>query len=332
MEMGSFQKAGGGGRGGGGGKNGGGKGKQDITCHNCNKKGHTKKDCWAPGGGAATARPQGGGRGAAGGGAPMQKKEADKDKICDNCKKKGHVKANCWAQGGGAAGKGPKGGGKGKKGKGLNEFGAEGEPEQEIESLGLFNLELNGLDENGTREQDSDYKELIVTFDTGAGVSALPSAMLHGHVATGASGKSYVVANGSKVEDIGQVQTHGLNEDWEQVNATWRVTEPSVRKPLASAVKCMRAGNRVVLDLDEENGGSYIYNKKTKKRTKLYVHDEVIKFKMWIKPGKPSSSSSPSGSSSEMQAVQAEGKSEESVGGPASTQTKPFGRRARVAP
>ena len=265
-----------------------GKGKgadRDKTCDNCGKKGHVKKDCWAPGGGASKA-----------GKAGQAGKGKDRDITCSNCHKKGHMRKDCWAPGGGASqkaqggkdGKGGKGKGKGGKsakgGKGINEI-AEAqeetqEPERELGSFGLFSLDLLGVEHSS--HQDG-LQEMEVTFDTGAAVSAIPpSCVFHNKVKEPTSKQEYLVASGGRVRDVGSVQTDGYNENWDSVNAEWRVTNPSVRKPLASAVKCLQAGNRVVLDMEE---GSYIVNKRTGKKTPMYVKDGVIKFKLWLKKG-----------------------------------------------
>ena len=84
------------------------------------------------------------------------------------------------------------------------------------------------------------------------------------------------------MKDAGSVKTHGLDANWHAVNATWRLTDPGVQKPLAAAVKCMKAGNRIILDLEE---GSYIENRSTGKKTPLYEQDGVMKFKLWIRRG-----------------------------------------------
>ena len=75
------------------------------------------------------------------------------------------------------------------------------------------------------------------------------------------------------------MKTHGLDANWHEVNATWRLTDPGVKKPLAAAVKCMKAGNRIILDLEE---GSFI--RSTGQKTPLYEKG-VMKLKLRIRRG-----------------------------------------------
>eukprot|EP00959_Pyramimonas_sp_CCMP1952_P427130 8945825-Pyramimonas_sp.AAC.1 len=66
----------------GGGTDRGGNGNPDVTCHNCGKKSHMKKECWQSGGGASqsTQRPKGKGKGSRGGKGKGQNKDKGK---CD---------------------------------------------------------------------------------------------------------------------------------------------------------------------------------------------------------------------------------------------------------
>jgi hypothetical protein len=59
----------------------------NITCYNCNKKGHLKKDCPDRLREKSGKGGKGGGKGGKGG---------DKDATCDHCGKKGHKKAQCF--------------------------------------------------------------------------------------------------------------------------------------------------------------------------------------------------------------------------------------------
>ena len=64
-----------------------------------------------------------------------------------------------------------------------------------------------------------------------------------------------------------------------------------VRKPLASAVRMVMAGNRVVLDSDD----SYIENRKTGERMKLKVKDGTYVFDAQYKDGEVDEFTSDSG-------------------------------------
>ena len=56
-----------------------------------------------------------------------------------------------------------------------------------------------------------------------------------------------------------------------------------VRKPLASLAKITKAGNRIVMDSDD-NEGSYIENKMTGERTYMREERNVFVFDIWLPP------------------------------------------------
>ncbi len=65
-------------------------------------------------------------------------------------------------------------------------------------------------------------------------------------------GLNYVAANGSAINNYGQRRIKGFTGDWAPVEAAVQVAD--VKRNLASAMKIMKAGNRIVLD----EAGSYI--------------------------------------------------------------------------
>ena len=106
-----------------------------------------------------------------------------------------------------------------------------------------------------------------MTLDLGACTSVLPTELLCRHeVKQDAQGWSYCTASGEEVSNEGFIKlpvlTYRSTEDRGEANVNFRVTEPSVQKPLGSAYQSCLTGNRIVLDLDT---GSYITNKKAKK-------------------------------------------------------------------
>ena len=164
------------------------------------------------------------------------------------------------------------------------------EPERDFSFMEMFSLDRGlevgaaMLEINAVSFDEDDYEQVEVTFDTGAAVSALPNKHINGNkVIPPSSAQKYGVVGGSSVEDAGGVQTQGLNEKWDPILMNWRLTQPGVTKALAAAVECLKKGCRAVLDLET---GSYIEHKKTKKRTRLYEKNGVIKFMIWIRKGK----------------------------------------------
>ncbi len=68
---------------------------------------------------------------------------------------------------------------------------------------------------------------------------------------------SYVAAKGRPIKNYGQRRIKGFTGDWATVEAAVQFAE--VKRNLASAMKIIKAGNRIVLD----EAGSYIEDKQT---------------------------------------------------------------------
>jgi hypothetical protein len=81
----------------------------------------------------------------------------------------------------------------------------------------------------------------------------------------------WMIGNAHVVEEIGIIQVDGeIAEKLTRPSAT-KFNEADVRKPLASAVQVVEAGNRIIM---EENEG-YIENKKTGERMMMRVEQNM---------------------------------------------------------
>ena len=91
------------------------------------------------------------------------------------------------------------------------------------------------------------------------------------------NGGYYTSASGGVIYNEGERDVKGITEDGQEVGMTFQVTK--VRGPLGSVRRICEAGNKVVFDDD----GSYIENKKSKKRTTIEKVKGVYMLKLWVK-------------------------------------------------
>jgi hypothetical protein len=124
--------------------------------------------------------------------------------------------------------------------------------------------------------------ELIeVNVDSGAIDSCLPpnigSQFKVRSTKMSENGGYYTSASGGVIYNEGERDIKGVTEDGQEVGMTFQVTK--VRGPLGSVRRICEAGNKVVFD-DE---GSYIENKKSKKRTVIEKVKGVYVLKLWVK-------------------------------------------------
>ena len=94
------------------------------------------------------------------------------------------------------------------------------------------------------------------------------------------AGLNYSAANGSTIENYGQRNLKGYSEDSVPLEVAVQVAE--VKRNLASAMKIMKAGNRIVLD----EQGSYIEQKTTGKQIKIRTDRDEFEFEIWVPKAK----------------------------------------------
>ena len=110
-------------------------------------------------------------------------------------------------------------------------------------------------------------------------------------------GKKYRAANGTGIREFGQADLKGRSRKAAGLDCRLPVKVAEVTKSLGSVMKMVKAGNKVVFDLNakEVEGmgceGGYIQNKKTKKVVPIKIYGkqgrEQFGFDMWIqKTGK----------------------------------------------
>jgi hypothetical protein len=124
--------------------------------------------------------------------------------------------------------------------------------------------------------------ELIeVNVDSGAIDSCIPPSIASQFkvrpTKMSENGGYYTSASGGAIYNEGERDVKGVTEDGQEVGMTFQVTK--VRGPLGSVRRICEAGNKVVFD--EE--GSYIENKKSKKRTVIEKVKGVYVLKLWVK-------------------------------------------------
>ena len=142
-------------------------GKQGLQCHNCNKTGHMKKDCFAPGGGREgqggsssssnwnSGKAMGDGKGGHGGyQQPWSPSAKGKGKggpfqgYCSICYRWGHKAADCYSKG--------KGKGDGKKGKFKGK--SKGKGKKGLHELTQYG-DWSGYDEYGYDWSDTSWQD-----------------------------------------------------------------------------------------------------------------------------------------------------------------------------
>ena len=127
-----------------------------------------------------------------------------------------------------------------------------------------------------------------ITMDSGAGTNVIPKRMVNSKrikpSAGSLRGLCFVAANDGKIPNEGEVELEfdtleGANENW-----TFQVADAN--KPLGAVADRVDHRCRVVFDKDDETGQdlSYIYNKATRKITKMRREGNVWKVDAIVTP------------------------------------------------
>ena len=90
------------------------------------------------------------------------------------------------------------------------------------------------------------------------------------------NGLHFSAANGTEIKNYGKRDIKGFTGDWCPIEQSVQIAE--VRRNLASAIKIVKAGNRIVLD-DE---GSFIEDKKTGRQIKIKMGEGEFEFDIWV--------------------------------------------------
>ena len=90
------------------------------------------------------------------------------------------------------------------------------------------------------------------------------------------NGWYYSAANGSPIKNYGQRSLTGFTDEGFPMEAAVQIAE--VKRNLASAMKIVKAGNRIVLD----EAGSYIEDKKTGRAIQVQTENGDFQFEIWV--------------------------------------------------
>jgi hypothetical protein len=146
--------------------------------------------------------------------------------------------------------------------------------------IGSVNI-VNGSHSHNNGEERAGQELIEVNVDSGAIDSCMPpnigSQFKTRSTKMSENGGYYTSASGGVIYNEGERDVKGITEDGQEVGMTFQVTK--VRGPLGSVRRICEAGNKVVFDDD----GSYIENKKSKKRTVIEKVKGVYMLKLWVK-------------------------------------------------
>jgi len=138
-------------------------------------------------------------------------------------------------------------------------------------------IEPEGL--NGVSQKQQEWIEVVFAVDSGASETVMREEMLEEvETVEGRAfkrGVKYEVANGVRIDNLGEKRFTGVTTEGSQRNITAQICE--VNKALLSVRKVVSAGNKVVFD-----DVSYIEDKNTGERIMMEDQGGMYVFKMWV--------------------------------------------------
>ena len=150
-------------------------------------------------------------------------------------------------------------------------------------SLQILAIEQESKDEEKVVEEvkvEGNWEIVPVKLDSGAcdwvfnpgTANAFPLQETEGSK----NGINFAAANGTPIANFGQRSLKGVTSDWCPIEADVQVAE--VKRNLASAMRIVKAGNRIVLD----ETGSYIEDKTTGRQIKIRADNGEFEFDIWV--------------------------------------------------
>ena len=92
-------------------------------------------------------------------------------------------------------------------------------------------------------------------------------------------GECFSAANDTDIKTYGEKRIQGFSDEGLGISAKMQVAD--VKRTLGSVMSMNRTGNKVVLD----GANSYIYNRKTGRKIKIYLEGNKFILYMWVKAG-----------------------------------------------
>ena len=146
------------------------------------------------------------------------------------------------------------------------------------------------LNFNAAGKWEGEWEEVEITVDSGACESVAPTTFAQGFELKESegskAGQKYTTASGTEVPNMGEKTMEVWTKEGNSGQLTFQISE--VTKPLGSVKRMCEVGNQVVFD----DGGSYIINKATGKKTWLEEKNGIYVMKVKIskatgRPGFP---------------------------------------------
>ena len=131
--------------------------------------------------------------------------------------------------------------------------------------------------------KDGQWEKIRVQVDSGAFDWVTPRSTASGipikPTEASRKGECFSAANDTDIKTYGEKRIQGFSDEGLGISAKMQVAD--VKRTLGSVMSMNRTGNKVVLD----GANSYIYNRKTGRKIKIYLEGNKFILYMWVKAG-----------------------------------------------